>query len=337
MQVRHALLALAAAMALALAPRAAVAQGTAFDFECDPGFALVGLEGWQGAWMDGIRGLCSAVNLQTGAVSSIVRRTSVAGTVKSGTRTYRCPANMVMTGFGSSQANYVLSIHSISCREVKPGGMADTRITFRDAFPHRESNLVTGRGRSVMDECSGGTMATHVRGREGTYLDSFGIYCFRLPGATEQVATNTSSPSSPPRITRPGTITRPVAPARVTLVAPANGYGLVGRPPQTGCYTGIVGFPSFRWNAVDHATRYEMELRNVTQNKVKKFGSTTTSVIVTRYTRYTPAAGNTYTWRVRGVNAIGMEGPWSDVRTMVAGTAQRTAGPCTTLTPSVVW
>ncbi len=341
MPARRRLLPLSAVLAaLVLGPIPAAAQGEAYDFGCPPGHALVGLTGWQDWWMDGVRGV-RQIDLGAGRVTTTRRNTPVAGSVKGTARTHLCPSGTVMTGFTGSRAAYVLTVHSLRCTPLQPGGAAESGGSFVNAFP-KKSAPPGQNGYFLANDCSGGQVALRIRGREGLYVDYFNITCGYLPGA-QPTATASTTPTgtvtAPISRTTVTTVTRPVAPAAPSLVSPANGHQVVGRPPEPGCYDGVQGFPEFRWNAVEHGARYVVEIENVTQNRRTRRASTTTRASMNIGTaRYIPAAGSSYRWRVRAVNAIGMEGPWSGYRSFSASTAQRTSGTCTVAAPlPVIW
>lgn len=303
--------------ASALAPSPVSAQGSPYTKSCPSGSALVGLDGWQGWWMDGVRAVCQPVNVTTGAVSGTRWSSSVAGTAKGSTLQARCPAGHVLTGFTGSRGNYVTTIHSIRCSPIGAGGMAESNGVWVNAFPKKSSS-----GTFLANDCSGGRVATGINGRAATYVDYFNIGCALLPGATEQVATQASTTTTTTRFRTTMTLADRSAMARpgtVTLVSPAGGTQIRGHQASDPCAKVDV-LPPFRWQAATNAARYELELRNVTRSRTRTFRNTGTSQYSTRLMLI---AGDSYSWRVRAVNGIGVAGSWSAARGIqaVAGAA----------------
>ncbi|MCB9452718.1 MAG: hypothetical protein H6672_14870 [Anaerolineaceae bacterium] len=94
--------------------------------------------------------------------------------------------------------------------------------------------------------------------------------------------------------------------------------------------------PTFSWNAVPDAVRYELKLDTVYPP--------TRTVANSSAQSYTPSsaltAGQTYCWRVRAVNAAGNTSPWTPIRTVTIPSST-SAAPLrnyyTTDTPALSW
>lgn len=87
-RARVANLLIAAAVLSMLPVLAQAAPPPRYEFNCPvAGQVMVGIEGWQGWWMDGIRTICANVDVTSGAIGGNVRMTPVAGTQKGTIRT----------------------------------------------------------------------------------------------------------------------------------------------------------------------------------------------------------------------------------------------------------
>src|SRR5690606_12452010 len=95
---------------------------------------------WQGWWMDGVRAVCSPVNVTTGQISTSTSRTAVAGTAKGTTIPPRCPPGTVLTGYTGSKGTYVNTIHSLRCSPVEAGGMASATGVWVNGFPQKPNS-----------------------------------------------------------------------------------------------------------------------------------------------------------------------------------------------------
>lgn len=297
----------------ALAPTTAQAQGELYGFRCPSGYALVGLKGWQGWWMDRIQGKCARVNVDAGTVSSTdIRWTGIAGT--SGlfpppAVTKQCPSGTVITRFAGARTDVVLTIHSIMCADIAPGGAAAASGTWVTAFPKKDGgNLITTM-------CLDGRTGSGINGRAATSVHQFAIYCDFLPGVTQTVA------AQPPP-TAPAAPTG-VAPGGVGLVAPANVTTIRGYQP--GVCAEVDRIPRFDWTVANGAASYELELSNATAGTRRGYTATVNSRWITGLLL---RAGNQYTWRVRGIGAGGMPGAWSGQRSILAIAGTPLEGPC---------
>lgn len=289
-----------------VSPSTLAAQGTSYTYACPSGRAIVGLDGWQGWWMDGVRAVCDAVAINTGSVGGARSVTAVAGRANGTRREARCPAGHVLTGFTGNRGDYVMTIHSIRCSRVQPGGMAASSGTWIDAFPKKAG------GNFLAHDCTSGQVATQIQGRAGNYLDRFTTGCAYLPGASQPTATSGSTTSGPLQTRTTTTTTSRTAamtPARVVLSSPSSGTTIRGYSSSDPCAQLDV-IPPLRWQAATGAANYVLEFRNVTRNALRRFTSTDTAISP----RLMLMAGNNYSWRVQGVNALGNPGPWSDAR-----------------------
>lgn len=317
MRFRLGLLFLAAGLASGLlSPTSLAAQGTSYTRACPSGRAVVGLDGWQGWWLDGVRAVCDAVSVSTGAVGGARSVTSVAGRANGTRREARCPAGHVLTGFTGNQGDYVLTIHSIHCSRVQAGGMAASSGTWVDAFPRKSG------GNFLARDCTSGQVATQIQGRAGTYLDRFTIGCAHLPGASQPTASSGSTTSGPlpTRISTTTDRTAVMTPATVVLSSPSDGTSIRGYSSSAPC-ADLDVIPTLRWQAATGAASYVLEFRNVTRNAVRRFTSTNTAMSP----RLMLLGGNNYSWRVQGVNAIGNPGAFSDAR-RISATAGTSTG-----------
>ncbi len=296
-------------------PAPVAAQGSPFTYRCPSGSALVGLDGWHGWWMDGIRGVCAPVTVTSGTIGTTRSYTSVAGTVKGTTLRPRCPSGTVLTGFTGTSGTYVLTIYSIRCSAVLSGGYSATSGTFYNAFPRTSSS-----GYYLAGDCNSGTVATAINGRAGIYLDYFAVRCELLPGATAPSVARSTGGLRPVG----GTVDPTATPATVALRAPSGGLLIHGYQPDNPC-ADVDLFPAFDWDPAANAASYQLEVRNTTANRTRTVSTTASAGGLSGVM---PIAGNGYSWRVRGVNG-GLVGPWSGSRgfTAVAATATRT-GTC---------
>lgn len=305
-----------------LSPTSLAAQGTPYTYACPTGRAIVGLDGWQGWWMDGVRAVCDAVSVNTGVVGGARSVTRVAGRATGTRREARCPAGHVLTGFTGNRGDYVMTIHSIHCSRVQAGGMAASSGSWIDAFPKKSG------GNFLANDCSTGQVATRIEGRADVYLDRFTVGCAYLPGASQPTASSGSTTSGPLQTRTTTTTTSRTAamtPARVVLSSPSSGATIRGYSSSDPCAQLDV-IPPLRWQTATGAASYVLEFRNVTRNAVRRFTSTDTAVSP----RLMLMAGNNYSWRVQGVNALGNPGPFSNANGISA-----TAGTSTGATSCV--
>jgi hypothetical protein len=320
------------------AARPAAAQDPIYNFKCASGSALVGLRAWQrDAYIDRLAGLCAAVNVGAGTVSASRVATGIAGAgggwgsaTSSGDRV--CPADRVLTRFAGSRTStqtrdfftgatvedaHVLTIHALYCNDVLPGGMAAASGSWVTAFPQKSG------GNAITTTCLDGRVASGINGRAREDVSAFSVSCDLLPGASTPVAT--APPPSPPVITI-GTPGKYPTPGGVSLAAPGDGVHIKGYQP--GICAAVDPIPQFSWQAAAYATGYRLELTNDTEGRTRVYTATTTYrsilYLVLR-------AGNSYHWRVQGINASGLPGPWSGTRGIVADAAPAQPGPCGSL------
>jgi hypothetical protein len=318
--------AVASVLMLLALPRAAEAQGQSFRYPCSSGAAVVGLDGWQGWWMDGLRAICAPIDVVSGQVAGGRAATPVAGRVNGSTLQPRCPNGTVLTGYTGSRGTYVNYVHEIRCSRITPGGMAETG-TFVSAFPR----LANATGNFMARDCTGGRVVTAITGQAATYLDNFDVECNLLPGATAQTQTTTSTNTlERPSTTELAPRTAIMTPAAVTLVSPQSGVRMRGYDANDPCATMDV-IPPLRWQAVTGAERYVVELRNTTRNTVRRFNATTTQQ---NSTQLRLMAGNGYSWRVQGVNALGNAGAWSAANTIIVVAPTPSGGGTCTVSPT---
>jgi hypothetical protein len=107
-----------------------------------------------------------------------------------------------------------------------------------------------------------------------------------------------------------------MTPRRVVLSAPSDGTTIKGYSASDPC-AHLDVIPPLRWQAATGAATYVLEFRNVTRNEVQRY----TPIDTVKSLRLMLRAGNTYSWRVQGVNALGNPGSWSDARRILASAA----------------
>jgi hypothetical protein len=124
-------------------------------------------------------------------------------------------------------------------------------------------------------------------------------------------------------------------PEAPVLTSPADGVevrGIVEDPPGQCWDTDSV--PELDWSPASGATTYTWEFRNVSKSKPPRTGTTAnTSASLSIYsgthvTHVQLISGDTYRWRVRGLNSQGDAGAWSQERSIVGIDGEALAGPC---------
>jgi hypothetical protein len=108
------------------------------------------------------------------------------------------------------------------------------------------------------------------------------------------ITATTSTPPAPPAI-----------PAQVTLVSPTN-----GDTPQQPI--------TFWWNPAASSATYEVQIDDSSTFSAPLVRDATVSGS-NNYVTSGLTTGTTYSWRVRGINSAGQAGPFSAVRTFIAG------------------
>jgi Bacterial Ig-like domain len=102
----------------------------------------------------------------------------------------------------------------------------------------------------------------------------------------------------------------------LTFTAPAPAQ----TSPANGA--GVTGVPAMKWNAIDYAATYTVEVYKNGDTNYSPTNKVLTQT--TKFTAWTPTtalAGGTYAWRVRGNDADGRALPWSSGRTFVLSKA----------------
>lgn len=174
------------------APRSPEAiPGEAATYACPSGSVMIGIQGRQGQWMDGVKGVCAKLATDGGVDRTSTTSTTYVGGTGGTSGTYYCAPGYVVAGFAGSQGTYVNSIHSLTCAPwsaaTRTGG---NNVTARSAFAQKGGTFLS-------ELCTYGRVSTGIEGsaktvKEGiwpfqvtkTYLATFGVSCNYAPGAT---------------------------------------------------------------------------------------------------------------------------------------------------------
>jgi hypothetical protein len=274
---------LSLAAVLSMLPVFAQAAPPRFAFNCPaPGQVMVGIQGWQGWWMDGVRAVCANVNVTSGAVGGNLGTTPVAGTEKGTMRTFRCPHGQAMVGFSGGRRTYVDQIETISCRAVAAGGLTHGPTMTINAFPTKRMPQPPQSGHQALQGyigrvCGEGQAVVGIDGNAGTFLDTFAMTCSYLPGATLPAPT-TPTVRPPRQRTNTTTVTPPAGapdlepvlqsiPLRhVAEFRKLHGSFCSGMRSLNTSSTRMITVPDLRWGVsnsgdADAAGTFEVQLR----------------------------------------------------------------------------
>ncbi len=165
--------------------------GTLFDDLCDPGEAVVGIDGFYTSSIDVLSVLCRPVALSfpggvptvttTGIASRTLLRGTYQGPLASMGASAQCPDNQVVVGFRGFAGSLVDSLE-MRCAPIVatpvPGGLVFSLGTVTPSM------LTGGTGGSPTGtiSCGAGQIGGGGQIRASRAIDAFGLSCFRVVG-----------------------------------------------------------------------------------------------------------------------------------------------------------
>ncbi len=158
--------------------------GTAFAESCPAGQVIIGYQGGRPAtfnFMGSFRALCGTVSIAPGTVTVTMSATTqlpLRGMSTDKPWSAPCPADMLVVGFGGRCGQFFDEVIFRCAPLVISGGPGAYTIATGNVVL---VTAVTGPGGQPFAEqlCAGGRVATGDFGREGLYIDAFGLQCRR--------------------------------------------------------------------------------------------------------------------------------------------------------------
>ncbi len=142
--------------------------GGPFSLECPGDQVLVGMNGTTGTYLNSVGARCVAVDQQgnwIGAPQDAGRNSNAAGTPF--TRT--CESGSVVTGFSGRSDLYVNQV-TLNCQKIGP-----ERLVFGPITALQAVGADTGTARGPYN--CGGSAATGIAGRSGSWMDRYALQC----------------------------------------------------------------------------------------------------------------------------------------------------------------